>query len=111
MLISSRLPAVSRASASKLPLPPPYLLFHVTVLWVNLCGSLFLGVLAEKQRLLRYSVASYLPVNSKEEIYGHKDCTKTTFPLYISLACGFCCSFVSFFTSITNTLLLTLAMA
>jgi fluoride ion exporter CrcB/FEX len=76
--------------------------FLSTVLWANLGGSLFLGFLLEDRRLFRYTVE--IPVESGDH-KGEIDKTKKTYPLYIGLATGFCGSFTSFSTFITDAFL------
>lgn len=76
--------------------------FSSPVLWANLGGSLFLGFLLEDRRFFRYTVNS--PIDSEH----HKsavDSVKKTLPLYIGLATGFCGSFTSFSTFITDAFL------
>lgn len=76
--------------------------FPSTVLWANLGGSLFLGFLLEDRRFFRYTVeGNCQPEDHKSEI----DKRKKILPLYIGLATGFCGSFTSFSTFITDSFL------
>lgn len=76
--------------------------FSSPVLWANLGGSLFLGFLLEDRRLFRYSVE--VDDNEKDPT-AEIDRVKKTLPLYIGLATGFCGSFTSFSTFITDAFL------
>lgn len=83
----------------------PYSPFPSTVLWANVGGSLFLGFLIEDRRLFLKTVPPELITDNKEEARGHIDRTKKASPLYIGLATGFCGSFTSFSTFITDAFL------
>lgn len=76
--------------------------FLSPVLWANLGGSLFLGFLLEDRRLFRYTVE----VNDREkDLTSEIDRVKKTLPLYVGLATGFCGSFTSFSSFITDAFL------
>ncbi|KAK7930950.1 hypothetical protein LTR80_011763, partial [Exophiala xenobiotica] len=76
--------------------------FTSTVLWANLGGSLLRGFLLEDRRLFRYGVESKVKFkDDKVQI----DKVKKTLPLYIGLSTGFCGSFTSFSTFITDAFL------
>jgi len=76
--------------------------FLSPVLWANLGGSLFLGFLLEDRRLFRYTVEVK---DSEKDLVSEIDKAKKTMPLYIGLATGFCGSFTSFSTFITDAFL------
>lgn len=76
-----------------------------TVLWANLGGSLCLGFLLEDRRLFSKTVPTHLITNDKEATHGHIARHQKTLPLYIGLATGFCGSFTSFSTFITDAFL------
>lgn len=76
--------------------------FASPVLWANLGGSLFLGFLLEDRRMFRYSVGLD---ESEKDPAPDIDKMKKTLPLYIGLATGFCGSFTSFSTFITDAFL------
>lgn len=76
-----------------------------TVLWANVGGSLFLGFLVEDRRLFRYSADPELLTDNKEKTRSHIDQSKKILPLYVGLATGFCGSFTSFSTFITDSFL------
>lgn len=76
--------------------------FPSPVLWANLGGSLLLGFLLEDRRFFRYGVEERAGVQTPiPEI----DRGKKILPLYIGLATGFCGSFTSFSTFITDAFL------
>ena len=83
------------------PLTP----FSSTVLWANLGGSLFLGFLIEDRNLFRKTVPVHLIMDDKEKTHGHIARHQKTLPIYIGLATGFCGSFTSFSTFITDAFL------
>ncbi|KAK5074568.1 hypothetical protein LTS08_008781 [Lithohypha guttulata] len=82
----------------------PYASVTSTVLWANLGGSLIIGFLIEDRRFFRASVGP-LDKAEKDELNDHIDQRKKTLPLYIGLATGFCGSFTSFSTYITDAFL------
>lgn len=82
--------------------------FPSTVLWANLGGSFFLGFLIEDRKLFEKVVQRSLsPETSRDD--GKRGATikarKTALPLYIGLATGFCGSFTSFSTLISDAFL------
>lgn len=103
----------------------------VTSIWPNFAGCLFLGLLAEDRRLFRQEWGSYSPETPSFEVKGRNDSVekfslprrrghrdedlpsqvvshgriKTTIPLYIGLATGFCSSFTSFSSFMRDTFL------
>jgi len=79
--------------------------FASTVLWANLGGSLCLGFLLEDRRLFRKTVPAHLITDDKEAMHGHIARHQKTLPLYVGLATGFCGSFTSFSTFITDAFL------
>lgn len=79
--------------------------FASTVLWANLGGSLFLGFLLEDRRLFRGMVPTDLITDDKEATHGHIARQQKTLPIYIGLATGFCGSFTSFSSFITDAFL------
>ena len=83
----------------------PDAVFPSTVLWANLGGSLFLGFLLEDRRLFRYSAEPHLLTFDKTQTHQHIDKAKKILPLYIGLATGFCGSFTSYSTFITDAFL------
>lgn len=76
--------------------------FPSTVLWANFGGCLFMGFLLEDRRFFRHIVEVASASESQRPII---DKAKKTLPLYIGLATGFCGSFTSFSTFITDALL------
>lgn len=83
----------------------PFTPFSSTVLWANLGGSFFLGFLAEDRNLFRLSVPTHLITDDKEATNGNIARRQKTLPIYIGLATGFCGSFTSFSTLITDAFL------
>ena len=83
----------------------PYAPFPSTVLWANIGGSFFIGFLLEDRRLFRHSAEPHLLTGDRDKNHGLIDKSKKTLPLYIGLATGFCGSFTSFSTFITDTFL------
>jgi len=84
----------------------PYAPFSSTVLWANVGGSFFLGFLLEDRQLFRYSAdPKFLSSDDKAETHRQVDKSKKTLPLYIGLATGFCGSFTSFSSFITDAFL------
>ncbi|KAL9616365.1 MAG: hypothetical protein Q9160_008759 [Pyrenula sp. 1 TL-2023] len=82
--------------------------FLSTVLWANLGGSFFLGFLIEDRKLFEKVVQRSLsPETSKddEKRGATIKARKTALPLYIGLATGFCGSFTSFSTLISDAFL------
>lgn len=79
--------------------------FISTVLWANLSGSLFLGFLLEDRRLFHKTVPVHLITDDTEATHAHIARHQKTVPLYIGLATGFCGSFTSFSTFITDAFL------
>lgn len=75
------------------------------VLWANMGGSLFLGFLVEDRRLFRYAADPELLTGDEEKTRSHINRSKKILPLYIGLATGFCGSFTSFSTFITDAFL------
>jgi CrcB protein len=76
--------------------------FPSPVLWANLGASLLLGFLLEDRRFFRYGVEEGAGV---QDPLSEIDRVKKTLPLYIGLATGFCGSFSSFSTFITDAFL------
>lgn len=83
----------------------PYAAIPSPVLWANLGGSLFLGFLIEDRRLFRYSANRELLSENEDKNIPHIDNSKKILPVYIGLATGFCGSFTSFSTFITDSFL------
>ncbi|KPI37566.1 uncharacterized protein AB675_4010 [Cyphellophora attinorum] len=63
------------------------------------------GFLLEDRRLFRKTVPAHLITDNKEAMHGHIARHQKTLPLYIGLATGFCGSFTSFSTFITDAFL------
>ncbi|EXJ62189.1 hypothetical protein A1O7_02622 [Cladophialophora yegresii CBS 114405] len=76
--------------------------FLSSVLWANLAGSFLLGFLLEDRRFFRYSVEVD---DDEKDATPEIDRAKKTLPLYIGLATGFCGSFTSFSSFITDAFL------
>ncbi|KAK5076759.1 hypothetical protein LTS08_005930 [Lithohypha guttulata] len=83
----------------------PYAFVPSTVLWANMGGSFLMGFLLEDRRLWHYSADPGVLGEDQDENRRHIDKSKKTLPLYIGLTTGFCGSFTSFSTFITDAFL------
>lgn len=83
----------------------PNAILPSTVVWANMGGSFFLGFLVEDRRLFRYLTRPHLLTDDKDETHRNIDSSKKILPLYIGLVTGFCGSFTSFSTFITDAFL------
>lgn len=83
----------------------PYAVVPTTVLWANMSGSFLMGFLLEDRRFFRDTADLNVISDDKEETHRHIDRSKKTLPLYIGLTTGFCGSFTSFSTFITDAFL------
>lgn len=83
----------------------PYAVVSSPVLWANVGGSFFIGFLLEDQKLFRYSAEPRTLNDDRDHNRQRIDKSKKILPLYIGLATGFCGSFTSFSTFITDAFL------
>lgn len=73
-----------------------------TVLWANLGGSFAMGFLLEDRQLFYHALPRHQITDDQDETSQARDKSKKQLPLYIGLTTGFCGSFTSFSTFITD---------